>query len=330
MLRSLPLLFSSRWNNSSLFCLHVRSNVFSWQQKTVIGLQHGFLPKQISQFSTAKVPVKTRTAAQDAKRGGGKNDRKKRGWTKGKHAAKKGKGVQGPVTPKLKEKEKPSPLQQVHSPTTDRHESVAPTRTRLFVDELQKLDLALKEKNYLAFEQTMKEMQTKIRSSSSVGGEVVLSIEEMGSITTKLRAWNEMAVVSSESIASVLTSAGYLGLSLSSMDQNREVIEGIIEKYMREENKSTHSMASFFSALNKVGMKWTEIKQERKDQILVLVNNLIQADDLDVRSYLAPLMGLAVEWTILPEDAKLAILEGIENRSPTPFQAGELSNFFYG
>jgi hypothetical protein len=310
MLRSLPL-FSS-----------LRSNVILWQQRTVLGLQHGFLTKQISRFSSAKVPTKIYSGEQDAKKQGGKNDLKKRGWTKGKRAAKKAK-VQEPVTQKLKEKEKPSPLQPVHS-QSDSQESVA--STRLFVDELQKLGLALKEKNYLSFEETMQGMQTKIRSSP---GETV-SVEEMGSIATNLRAWNEIAVVPSESIASVLKSAGYLGLSLSPMDPNREVVEGIIERYMREENKSTRSTASFFTALNKVGVKWTEVKQERQDQILVLVNKLVPAEDLNVRICLAPLMGLAVEWTVLPEDAKLTILEGIENRSPTPFDAGELSSFFYG
>jgi hypothetical protein len=312
MLRSLPF-FSS-----------LRSNVFLRQQRTVLGLQHGFLTKQISRFSSAKVPTKIYSAAQEAKKQGGKNDMKKRGWTKGKRAANKAK-VQEPVTQKLKEKEKTSPLQPVHS-HTDSHESIAVTRTRLFVDELQKLDLALKEKNYLSFEETMQGMQTKIRSSP---GETV-SVEEMGSIATNLRAWNEIAVVPSESIASVLRSAGYLGLSLGPMDPNREVVEEIIEKYMREENKSTRSITSFFTALNKVGMKWTEIRQERKDQILVLVNKLVQTEDLNVRICLPPFMGLAVEWTVLPEDAKLTILEGIENRSPTPFDAGELSSFFYG
>jgi hypothetical protein len=180
-----------------------------------------------------------------------------------------------------------------------------------FSDDLQKLEQAVKEKNYLLFEETMKRMETAIRSKQGFA----LSTEVKDSVAANLRGWNEMHGVPSESMASVLKSAGYLGLSV----RNREVVEEIIVKYLKEESKSTRSIAIFFTALNRVGVRLSDTKPERKEHFLKLVTTLIHAEDLDIRSYCELSFGLAtlrIYWGTFSEELRRKYLERAEEMKP--------------
>jgi hypothetical protein len=305
MLRSFAI--SSRWNS------HYRrtSVAFSLQRSNV--LQHCLLP--LSWFSTTEHEHRTiLLTAEDAKKMlvvDLKNELKLRGVsTTGKKTE-----LLERLT-ELLEKEKQDPtkdltLRSDSEQQTERQRDLGNKRVEndvqefpstaeaQFSEEFQKLDLAVKQKNYLLFEETMKGMETAIRSKQ----QFTLSTEKEDSVAANLRAWNAMDGIPSESIASVLKSAGYIGLSV----KNREVVEEIIEKYLKAKSKSTRSIVIFFTALNKVGMKWSDIKSEREKQILKLVNTLIRAEDLDVRSYCEMTVGLVslgLYWDILSKELK--------------------------
>jgi hypothetical protein len=278
-----------------------RFTAFSLQRRSVLNLQWRLQPvdyHQISWFSTAEIPTVMLTA-EDTKKMlvvDLKNELKKRGVvTTGKKAE-----LLERLT-ELLEKEKQNRTEELtvrssnELPTEGQQDlntaqqvesdikEFSSTAEADFTDEFQKLDLAVKEKNFLLFEETMKGMETAIRSKRAY-----LTTERKDSVAANLCAWIEMDGIPSESIASVLKSAGYLGLSV----KNREVVEEMIEKYMKEESKSTRSIAIFFTALKKVGMKWSDIKPEREKQILKLVNTFIHAEDLDARSYSEMTFGL--------------------------------------
>jgi hypothetical protein len=310
-------------------------SALSLQRMSVMSLQWRLQPvyyRQISWFSTAEIPTVILTA-EDTKKMlvvDLKNELKKRGVsTTGKKAE-----LLERLT-ELLEKEKQNRTEEL----TVRNEKDLPTEgpqdlntaqqvesdikefsstsEAHFTDELQKLDLAVKEMNHLLFEETMKRMETEIRSKRGY-----LSAEMKDSVAANLCAWNAMDGIPSESIASVLKSAGYIGLSV----KNREVVEEIIEKYLKAKSKSTRSIAIFFTALNKVGMKWSDIKSEREKQILKLVNILIHAEDLDVRSYCELSFGLiplGLNWVKFSAQLKRRYLERAEELKPI-MQIGSL------
>jgi hypothetical protein len=291
MLRSLA--FSSRWNS------HYR-RTFSLQRKPDIIFQQCLPP--VSWFSTAefsKTKILTAEVTKKMLVVDLKNELKKRGVsTTGKKAE---------LLERLNELlpkeistvvQKFHPLPEKDHHLTDKRESTTTTSAR-FASDIEKLDLAFKEKNCLSFEETMKAVETSIRSNPGL----TVPPEEKDAIATKLRVWSGMEAVPSESIASVLKSAGYLELQY----QHPELVEEIINKFLREENKSSSSVAIFLTALNKVGVKWVEMKPERKDHVHKLVNSLLQAEDLDVRSYVESLMGLAklgLRWESLPREVR--------------------------
>jgi hypothetical protein len=169
-----------------------------------------------------------------------------------------------------------------------------------FGGALQKLDMALSEKNFQLFEETMKEMETAIRSNSGL----FLTAEQKNFVFSKLRVWREMDGIPSESIATVLKSAGYLGLSLLTGDQTTRILaNSIIDKYLKQDSKSTRSIAIFSTALNKVGAKWKRIEPQTQDRILILLEMLIEAEDLDQRSFSESLMGwtlFGIKWGSIP------------------------------
>jgi hypothetical protein len=185
-----------------------------------------------------------------------------------------------------------------------------------FREVLQKLDLVLSQKNFHLFEETMKEMETAIRSMAGI----FLSAEQKEFVFDKLRVWSEMDGIPSESIASVLKSAGYLGLSLQSGDQKSEILaNSIIEKYLKAENKSTRSIAIFLTALNKIGAKWKELNPQTQDQINVLLTNLSEAENLDPRSVAESLMGIAKlgkKWETFPTDVRERYLSRVHEMKP--------------
>jgi hypothetical protein len=185
-----------------------------------------------------------------------------------------------------------------------------------FVEDLQNLDTSLSEKNFQLFEEIMKEMETAIRSNS----ELFLTAEQKNFLSDKLRIWSEVDGIPSESIASVLKSAGYFGLSVRSGDQNtQELVNSIIDKYLKQDSKSTRSIAIFFTALNKVDARATEMKPEIEDQCLVLIGKLIEANDLDLRSYCESLAGLAIlgmNWRRIPITSRLKCLTRLEEMKP--------------
>jgi hypothetical protein len=182
---------------------------------------------------------------------------------------------------------------------------------------LQKLDLALSEKNFQLFEETMKEMETAIRSKTGI----FLTAEQKEFVFDKLRVWSEMDGIPSESIATVLKSAGYLGFSLEFGDKKSEIlVKSIIEKYLKAENKSTRSIAIFFTALNKVEAMWKKMESHIQDRIIILLEMLSDAKDLDARSYSEALMGLVrlrIKWRSLSEEARKKYLSRLNEMKPT-------------
>jgi hypothetical protein len=132
-----------------------------------------------------------------------------------------------------------------------------------FNAEFQKLDLALIQSDPFLFEESMKRMESKIRSNPKLR----LSSEEKNVLASKLQAWTEMDSVNSESIACVLTSVGYLGLSIRPTDENRGVAERIIDKYLQAEIVSPSSITSFIWGLYKVGLEWYMIPPKTKSEI---------------------------------------------------------------
>jgi hypothetical protein len=151
-----------------------------------------------------------------------------------------------------------------------------------FAEALQKMDMALNEKDFQLFVEIMKEMETVIRSKSGP----FLSAEQKAFVFDKLAVWSEVDGIPSESIATVLKSAGYLGFSLITGNQDTHLlVNSIIEKYLKTENKSSRSIAIFFTALNKVEAKWKMINSLTQGRILILLEMLIEADDLDQRIF---------------------------------------------
>jgi hypothetical protein len=185
-----------------------------------------------------------------------------------------------------------------------------------FASHFGVLDTALNEKNSLKFEETMKAMETMVRTVPTT----TLSSDEMNQLAAKLRVWSETETVSSESIASVLKSAGYLGLTVKGKDGNKAVVEEIIEKYLQENNKSTRSIAIFFTALRKVGVSLIRpFSSELFRRFLPLITTLVEAEDLDIRSYSESLMALAklqLKWDNFPAEARRKCLSRLNEMKP--------------
>jgi hypothetical protein len=106
-----------------------------------------------------------------------------------------------------------------------------------------------------------------------------------------------MDSVDSESIAHVLMSVGYLDLSVRSTDENRKVVEGIIDKYLQEEIKSPSSITKFLVGLKQVGLKWRKIPPKTKSEIeTAVVENLDHMNVEDLPSFLKACSSLSYKW----------------------------------
>jgi hypothetical protein len=186
-----------------------------------------------------------------------------------------------------------------------------------FANHFSELETALNDKNYLKFEEAMLAMETMVRS---VVPTTNLSSDEVHLLATKLRVWTEMESIPSESIASVLKSAGYLRVTVKPLDERRAVVKGIIEKYLQANNKSTRSIAIFFTALRKVGLSSKQLSTaELTQRILPLITTLVESKDLDIRSYSECLMALAkleLKWENFPPEAKREYLNRLNEMKP--------------
>jgi hypothetical protein len=186
-----------------------------------------------------------------------------------------------------------------------------------FANHFSELETALNDKNYLKFEEAMLAMETMVRS---VVPTTTLSSDEVHLLATKLRVWTEMESIPSESIASVLKSAGYLRVTVKPLDERRAVVKGIIEKYLQANNKSTRSIAIFFTALRKVGLSSKQLSTaELTQRILPLITTLVESKDLDIRSYSECLMALAkleLKWENFPPEAKREYLNRLNEMKP--------------
>jgi hypothetical protein len=191
-------------------------------------------------------------------------------------------------------------------------------------DEFQKLDLALNQKNLFLFEESMKRMESAIRSNR----ELRLSSKEKNLLASKLRVWTKMDSVDSESIAHVLTSAGYLGLSIRPTDENREVIERIIDKYLQEEIKSPSSITNFLWGLNKVGLEWHKIPQETQWEIeTALVQSIKHMNVEDLSSFLKICSSLSYRWYQKKEISESVIRNVFNEGNPLHSMQNRLTTY---
>jgi hypothetical protein len=85
-----------------------------------------------------------------------------------------------------------------------------------------------------------------------------------------------------------------------------------------------------------IDYKWYE-KKEVADSIFSMFRIAISKEDSFQRNsqsqfavYIHLMAEAGVEWVGLPEEVKLTIFQGIENRYPVRFGPGELSRLFYG
>jgi hypothetical protein len=178
-----------------------------------------------------------------------------------------------------------------------------------FNEEFQKLDLALIQSDPFLFEESMKSMESTIRSNRKLR----ISSEEKDLLASKLLAWTNMDSVDSESIACVLTSAGYLGLSRRPADGSRKVIEGIIDKYLKEQIKSPSSIANFLLGLYKVGLLWHRIPSETKSEIeAAIVQSTDHMNVEDFTNFVKACSFLEYKWYLKKEIAE-SVLRSVFN-----------------
>jgi predicted transcriptional regulator len=232
-----------------------------------------------------------------------------------------------------------------------------------FKDEFQKLDLALSEKDPFLFEESIKRMESKIRSTQR------LSSKEKNLLASKLQTWTKMDSVDSESVARVLMAVGNLGLTTQPSDENRGVVEGIIDKYLKAEIKSTSSITNFLQGLYKVGLFWTRIPRETKSEIetaIVQVSEHMNVEEIPkfvkacyflqytwylkkeisqsvprsvfnegnplyekniqngLAAYINELTDMGFPWVVVPKNVKLTIFQELEKQIFRPLELPKL------
>jgi hypothetical protein len=182
-----------------------------------------------------------------------------------------------------------------------------------FNNEFQKLDLALIQSDPFLFEESMKRMEFKMRSNPKLR----LSSEEKNVLASKLQAWTEMDSVACESIAYVLTSVGYLGLSRRHMSENKKVVERIIDKYLKEGIKSPSSTASFLWGLYKVGLEWHLIPRETKSKIeTAIVQSIKHMNVEEFPSLLNTCNFLKYKWYLKKEISEAVVRSVFNEGNP--------------
>jgi hypothetical protein len=170
-------------------------------------------------------------------------------------------------------------------------------------DSLTKMKSFLAERNFNSFHNEFSSFGLNRKHNS-------LSDKERMEVSSLLQA-RTLDFLNDQDSASVLRHMGNLKYTVF-RNEDKTLIDAIIDKYLSEEKKSVKWFSLFLTAMKSVKYHWKLLEQPKRRVILDLFNEMSTRNDMTGRQYteiLNGIAGLGVDWKELNENTRRKLLE---------------------